>query len=75
MKSLILREDLERIKETFRLKEKTLVTNFTKLKKESLKLKQKAKSLLVENNKLHEMLKQVETDQLQTGAGTSILKH
>jgi len=48
MKSLVLYEDRERIKETFRLKEETLVTNFTKLEKESLELKQKAKSLLVE---------------------------
>jgi len=63
IKSLVLHEDLERIKETFRLKEETLTTNFTKLQKESLGLKQKAESLLVENNKLHEMLKQVETDQ------------
>ena len=63
MKSLVLHEDLERIKETFRLKEETHVTNFTKLEKESLELKQKVESLLVENNKLHETLKQVETDQ------------
>ena len=45
------------------MKEETLVTNLTKLEKESLELKQRAESLLVENNKLHEMLKQVETDQ------------
>jgi len=45
------------------LKEETLITNLTKLKKESLELKQRAESLLVENNKLHETLKQVETDQ------------
>jgi len=63
MKSLVLHEDLERIKETFRLKEETFVTNLTELEKESLELKQKAKLLLVENNKLHETLKQVETDQ------------
>jgi len=58
-----LHEDLERIKETFRLKEETLVTNLTKLEKEALELKQKAKVLLAENNKLHETAKQVETDQ------------
>jgi len=63
MKSLVLHEDIERIKETFRMKEETLVTNFTKLKKESLELKQKVESLLVENNKFHETLKQVEKDQ------------
>jgi len=58
-----LHEYLERIKETFRLKEETLVTNFTKLETESPELKQRAESLLVENNKLHETLKQVEIDQ------------
>jgi len=58
-----LHEDLERIKETFRLKEEILITDLTKLKKESLELKQKAESLLVENNKLHEKIKQVEIDQ------------
>jgi len=63
MKSLVLHEELERIKETFRLKEETLVTNFIKLEKESLELKQRVESLLVENNKLHETLKQIETDQ------------
>jgi len=60
VKSLVLHEDLERIKETFRLKEETLVTNITKLEKESLELKQKAEFLLVENNKLYEMVKQVD---------------
>jgi len=63
MQSLVLHEDLERAKETFRLKEETFVTNLTKLEKESLELKQKVESLLVENNKLHEMIKQVEIDQ------------
>jgi len=41
MKSFVLYEDLKRIKETFRLEEETLVTNFTKLEKQSLELKQK----------------------------------
>jgi len=63
MKSLVLYEALERIKETFRLKKETLVTNLTKLEKESLDLRQKAEFLLVENNKFHEMIKQVETDE------------
>jgi len=57
MKNLVLHEDLERIKETFSLREETLVTNLTKIEKESLELKQKAESLLVENNKLHEKIK------------------
>jgi len=63
MKYLVLHEDLGRTKETFKLKEESLVTDLTKLEKESLKLKQKAESLLVENNKLHETIKQVKTDQ------------
>jgi len=57
MKNLVLHEDLERIKETFKLKEEILVTDFTKLEKESLELKQKVESLLVENNKLYEIIK------------------
>jgi len=39
MKNLVLHEDLERIQETFRMKEETLVTNLTKLEKESLDFK------------------------------------
>jgi len=39
MKNLVLHEDLERIKETFRLKEEILVTDLNKLEKESLELK------------------------------------
>jgi len=63
IKNLVLHEDLERIQESFRMKEENLVTNLTKLKKESLELKQKAESLLAENNKLHEKIKQAEIDQ------------
>jgi len=63
MKNLVLHKDLERVKRTFRLKEESLVTDLTKLKKESLELKQKAESLLVDNHNLHEKIKQVETDQ------------
>jgi len=62
MKYLVLHEELERIKETFKLKEESLVTDLIKLEKESLELKQKAESLPVENNKLHETIKQVDTD-------------
>jgi len=63
MKSLVLHEDLERIKETFSLTEETIITILTKLETESLELRQKAEFLLVENNKLHEKIKQVEMDQ------------
>ena len=55
-------EDLERIKEALKLKEDSFVTDFAKLEKESLDLKERVESLLVENNKLLEKLKQVELD-------------
>ena len=54
MKNLVLHEDLERVKETFRLREESFVTDLTKLEKESLELKQNAESLLVENKSWQE---------------------
>jgi len=63
MNHLVLHEDLERVKETFRLEEENFVTSLTKLEKESLDLKQKLESLLAENQSLHKKLKQVEIDQ------------
>ena len=45
MNNLVLYEDLERVKETFRLKQENFVTNLTKLEKETLDLKQKIESL------------------------------
>ena len=63
MNNLVLHENLERVKESLRLKEENFVTNFTKLEKESLDLKQKIESLLVENHSLHEKFKQVEIEQ------------
>jgi len=41
LNNLVLHEDLERTKEILRLKEEYFVTNFTKLEKKSLDLKQK----------------------------------
>ena len=58
-----MHEDLERVKEILRLKEEKFVTNFTKLEKESLDLKQQIESLLVENHSLHEKFKQAEIEQ------------
>jgi len=63
MNNLVLHEDLERVNETFRLKEENFFINLTKLEKKSLDLKQKIESLLTENQSLHEKLKQVEIDQ------------
>jgi len=61
-KNLVLLEDIEKIKEALKLKEDSFVTDFAKLEKESLDLKERVESLLVENNRLHEKLKQVEID-------------
>ena len=44
------------------MKEEAFATDFTKLERESLEQKQKVESLLVENSKLLEKLKQVESD-------------
>jgi len=62
MTNLVLHEVLKKVKETLRLKEEAFATDLTKLKNESLVLKQKVESLLVENKKLLEKLKQVESD-------------
>jgi len=60
--NLILHEDLKKFKETLSLKEEAFATELTKLENESLELKQKVGSLIVENRKLLENLKQVESD-------------
>ena len=54
MTNLVLREDLNKFKETLSLKEEAFATDLTKLENESLELKQKVESLLVENRKLLE---------------------
>jgi len=61
-KKLVLLEVLERIEEALKLKEDSFVTDFAKLEKESLDLKQKMESLLVENKNFNEKLEQVEAD-------------
>ena len=62
MNNLVLTEDFERTKEILKLKEECFVTNFTNLEKESLDLKEKIESFLIENQNLHEKLKQVEQE-------------
>jgi len=62
MKNLVLLEDLNKFKETLSLKEEAFATDLTKLENESLELKQKVESLLIENKKLLEKLKQIELD-------------
>jgi len=44
------------------MKEEAFATDLAKLENESLELKQKVESLLVENKKLFEKLKQVESE-------------
>jgi len=57
MNNLVLHEDLKRVKQNFRLREGSFVTDFAKLQKESLQLKQKVESLLAENQSPYEKLK------------------
>ena len=61
-KTLVLYEDLNKLKETLSMKEEVFSINFSKLESESSELKQKVESLLDENRKLLEKLKQVESD-------------
>jgi len=62
MTNLVLHEGPKKVKETLSLKEETFATDLTKLESESLELKQKVESLLVENEKFLEKLKQVESN-------------
>jgi len=60
--NLVLHEDFKKFKEILSLKEEAFVADFAKFENESLELNQKVESLLVENKKLLENLKQVELD-------------
>jgi len=62
MRTLVLQEDLVKLKETLSMKEERFVTGFAKLEKEFFESKRKVEPLLVENNKLLEKIKQVESD-------------
>jgi len=57
-----LHETINVLKETLLMKEETCSTKLTELEKESLDLKGKVKSLLVENKNLLEKIKQTESD-------------
>jgi len=61
-KTLVLCEDLNKLKDTLTMKEEAFATDITKLENESLELKQKVESLHVESSKLLVKLKQVESD-------------
>ena len=67
LRTLVLQEDLAKLKETLSMKEEAFVTDFAKLEKEFLESIQKVESLLVENNKLLENLKQVESKLVANG--------
>jgi len=69
-KTLILYEDFDKLKETLSMREEVFNTNLSKLKSESLQLKQKIESLICENHQLLERLKRADLISLQTGAGT-----
>jgi len=62
MGTRVLQKDLDKLKGTLSMKEEVFVSDFTKLENEFLESKLKVESLLVENNKLLEKLKQVESD-------------
>jgi len=61
-KTLILYEDLGKLKEPLSKREETLNTNLSKLESESLQLKQKIESLVCENHQLLERLKKAESN-------------
>ena len=54
MANIVLHEDLNKFKETLSIKEEAFATDLTKIENESLELKQKVESLLIENSKLLE---------------------
>ena len=61
-KILVLHEDLDKFKETLSMREKVLNTDLSKLKSESLQLKQRIESLICENSQLLEKLKKAKSD-------------
>jgi len=61
-KTIILYEDLGKLKETLSMREEMFNTNLSKLESETLQLKQKIESLICENHQLFERLKKVESD-------------
>ena len=61
-KTLVLHEDLNKLKETLSMREEVFNTNFSKLESESLQIKQNIESLVCENHKLLERLKKAESN-------------
>uniref|UniRef100_A0A7C8YVQ0 Uncharacterized protein n=1 Tax=Opuntia streptacantha TaxID=393608 RepID=A0A7C8YVQ0_OPUST len=56
-KTLVLHEDLDKLKETLSMREKVFNTDLSKLESESFQLKQRAVSLIYENSQLLEKIK------------------
>jgi len=61
-RTLILHEDLNKLKETLSMREKVFNTDLSKLESGPLQLKQRIKSLIYENSQLLEKLKKVESN-------------
>jgi len=61
-KTLILHEDLNKLKETLSMKEEMFNTDLSKLESKSLQLKQRLEDLIYDNCKLLEKLKQAESN-------------
>jgi len=61
-KTLVLHEDLDKLKETLSMTEKVFNTDLLKLKSESLQLKQRIESFIYENSQLLEKLKKAESE-------------
>ena len=60
--TLVLYEDLDKLKETLSIREKVFNTDLSKLESQSFQLKQRIESLVCENSKLLERLKKAESD-------------
>jgi len=61
-KTLVLHEDLSKLKETLSMKEEVFNTDLSKLESESLQLKQRLEDLICENSQLLEKLKHAESN-------------
>jgi len=61
-KTLVLHEDINKLKETLSMKEEVFNTDLSKLESESLQLKWRLEVLICENSQLLKKLKQAKSD-------------
>ena len=61
-KTLVLHEDLDKLKETLSMREKLFNDDLSKMESESLQLKRRIESLVCENNQLLEKIKKAKSD-------------